>query len=87
MKRKILILLAVLTVMFAVPAVANAQIIDSGECGANGDNVTWTLDDVSKPFTGNAASVTPDTTGAAKIKFFVWTNNIQPVTNVEVMDL
>ncbi len=45
MKRKILILFAVLTVMFAVPVIANAEIIDSGECGADGANVTWTLDD------------------------------------------
>ena len=45
------------------------------------------LNVVSKPFTGGTATVTPDTAGAAKIKFFVWTNNIQPVTNVEVMDL
>ncbi len=42
---------------------------------------------VSKPFTGNAATVTPDTAGAAKIKFFVWTNNIQPVTYTKTMDL
>ena len=87
MKRKILILFAAFIVMLALPAVANAQIIDSGECGVDGDNVTWALDDASKPFTGGTATVTPETTGAAKIKFFVWTNNIQPVTNVEVMDL
>ena len=45
MKRKILILLSALIIMFALPVIANAQIIDSGECGANGNNVTWELDD------------------------------------------
>ncbi len=45
MKRKLLILLAAFIVMLALPAVANAQIIDSGECGKDGDNLTWTLDD------------------------------------------
>ena len=44
MKRKILILLAVLTAMFAVPVIANAEIIDSGTFGAE-NNLTWTFDD------------------------------------------
>ncbi len=45
------------------------------------------LNVVSKPFTGGTATVTPDTTGAAEIKFFVWTNTLQPVTYTETMDL
>ena len=45
MKRKLLILLAAFIVMLALPAVANAQIIDSGSCGVGGNNVAWTLDD------------------------------------------
>ncbi len=35
---------------------------------------------VSEPFTDGAATVAPDTAGAAKIKFFVWTNTVQPIT-------
>ena len=32
------------------------------------------------PITPAALTVAPDTAGAAKIKFFVWTNTVQPVT-------
>ncbi len=35
---------------------------------------------VSEPFADGTATVAPDTAGAAKIKFFVWTNTLQPVT-------
>ena len=45
------------------------------------------LNVVSKPFTNGMATVTPDTTGAAKIKFFVWTNTLQPVTLAKTIDL
>lgn len=45
MKRKIFSAIFVLTILLCVPLAANAEIIDSGECGAQGDNVTWTLDD------------------------------------------
>ena len=45
MKKRILIVLAALTMLLCIPLIANAQIIDSGTCGADGDNVTWTLDD------------------------------------------
>ena len=39
------------------------------------------LNVVSKPFTDGAASVAPSIAGAAKIKFFVWTNTVQPLTD------
>ena len=46
MKKKVLILTAVLVLVFAFSTItANAEIIDSGTCGADGDNLTWTLDD------------------------------------------
>ena len=45
MKRKIFGVIFVLTILLCVPLAVNAEIIDSGECGADGDNVTWTLDD------------------------------------------
>lgn len=45
MKKRIIGLLAILTFMFAIPMIANAAIVDSGECGKDGGNVTWTLDD------------------------------------------
>ena len=35
---------------------------------------------VSEPFADGAATVAPDTASAAKIKFFVWTNTVQPIT-------
>ena len=38
------------------------------------------LNVVSEPFADGTATVMPDTAGAAKIKFFVWTNVVQPVT-------
>ncbi len=43
MKKRILIVLAALTILLCVPLIANAA--TSGTCGANGANVTWTLDD------------------------------------------
>ncbi len=45
MKKRILLVLTVLTMLLCIPLIASAQIIDSGSCGADGDNVTWTLDD------------------------------------------
>lgn len=44
MKKKLLSMVFVLFMLCAVmPVIANAA--TSGNCGANGDNVTWTLDD------------------------------------------
>ncbi len=42
---------------------------------------------VSEPFTDGTATVAPDIAGAAKIKFFVWTNAVQPVTLAEEITL
>lgn len=45
MKKRILSLLVMLTMMCAfMPCIHAAEIVDSGECGAQGDNLTWTLD-------------------------------------------
>ena len=46
MKKRFLSLLLVLTMVLSLlPAsVFAADIVDSGECGAEGSNVTWTLD-------------------------------------------
>ena len=47
MKKRILSLVLVMAMVFAfVPCVAMvANAASSGTCGANGDNLTWTLDD------------------------------------------
>ena len=38
--------LAVVFVFSLLPGLkVNAAVVDSGNCGVNGDNVTWTLDD------------------------------------------
>lgn len=45
MKKQILVLMLVFTMVVAfVPCIHAATIVDSGECGAQGDNLTWTLD-------------------------------------------
>ncbi len=41
------------------------------------------LNVISVPFTNGTASITPETAGAADIKFFVWTSAAQPITNSE----
>ena len=41
----------------------------------------------STPFVDGAASMVPDTTGAASIKFFVWTNTMQPIVNAKEFSL
>ena len=45
--RIIIVLIAtfVLALLFGIIICNAAEIVDSGECGADGDNVTWTLDD------------------------------------------
>ncbi len=46
MTRKILGVLLALTVLIScLPIIAGAEITESGECGAQGENITWTLDD------------------------------------------
>ncbi len=46
MKKRILLVLTVLTMLLCIPLIANAEIIDSGKFGANiDDNLTWTFDD------------------------------------------
>lgn len=45
MKKRILVLMLVFTMVTAfVPCIHAATIVESGECGADGNNVTWTLD-------------------------------------------
>ena len=51
----------------------------------NGDGVL--LNVASKQFTGGTATVTPNTAGASKIKFFVWTNTLQPLTSAVTKNL
>lgn len=43
--KKLCGLIAIVCMLVCIPCAVNAAIIDSGECGADGDNVTWTLDD------------------------------------------
>jgi len=48
-------LLAILLLLL-IPVFSNADIINSGECGDNGDNVTWTIDDAGVlTISGNGA--------------------------------
>lgn len=43
--KKIFILMSAVCIAMCIPCFAKAAVIDSGNCGANGDNLTWTLDD------------------------------------------
>ena len=43
--KKLCGLIAIVCMLVCIPCAVNAAIIDSGECGADGDNITWTLDD------------------------------------------
>ncbi len=43
--KKIFILISAVYIAMCIPCFAKAAVIDSGNCGANGDNLTWTLDD------------------------------------------
>ena len=45
MKKLCIILLLAFALVFSLSSVAYAKIIDSGTCGADGDDLTWTLDD------------------------------------------
>ena len=64
-----------------------ATIFDGAAYAASYDADGVLLNVVSKPFTNGTATVTPDTAGAAKIKFFVWTNTLQPVTLAKTIAL
>ncbi len=44
LKKTLSIILTVLMIVTTVPFAFAADIVDSGECGADGDNLTWTLD-------------------------------------------
>ncbi len=58
-RRWLLGVLVMLAALILLPgAKASAQVVDSGSCGAEGDNVTWTLDD--------QGTVTISGTGAMK---------------------
>lgn len=72
---------------------------DGYEITADTDNGTYTayaaaydakntlIHVTTASFTNGAASMTLDTTGAAKIKFFVWTDTFKPVTLAKTLDL
>lgn len=46
MKKNLFVLLIIMSIFFVfMTVVHSAEIVDSGNCGADGDNVTWTLDD------------------------------------------
>ena len=49
MKRNLSLLFAIAImstiIIMLMPLAANAAVVDSGTCGAEGANVTWTLDD------------------------------------------
>jgi len=45
MKKLLGILFVTLLFVALLPTLANAEIVDSGTCGMDGDNLTWTLDD------------------------------------------
>ena len=49
MKKKLFWLLAALVATLCLLTIsASAATVASGECGANGNNVTWTLDDAGR---------------------------------------
>lgn len=45
MKKFFEVVLVLSMLLGCIPCIAGAEIVKSGNCGANGDNVTWTLDD------------------------------------------
>ncbi len=45
MKKRFIMLFAVMAMLLCLPIIANAEIVDSGNCGAQGDNVNYALDD------------------------------------------
>ena len=60
---KVFALLAILTALTVVCFAASAEIVDSGTCGKNGNNLTWTLEDDGKltiSGTGEMADYTYD---------------------------
>ncbi len=44
MKKLLAILVAILMIVTTVPFAFAADVVESGNCGANGDNLTWSLD-------------------------------------------
>ncbi len=44
LKKTLSIILTILMIVTAIPMAFAAEIVGSGECGADGDNLTWTLD-------------------------------------------
>ena len=56
MKKKILSLLLSLVMLAAfVPVSVSAEVVASGTCGADGDNVTWVLDGTTLTISGSGA--------------------------------
>lgn len=89
MKRKFLSLVVVMAMLIAfVPCIYAAAIVDSGTCGAQGDNLTWTLDDegtLTISGTGEMANWMP-----FSAPYSPWESNesIQNVSiNTEVMSI
>ena len=44
MKKTLSIILAILMIVTTIPMAFAADVVASGACGANGDNLTWSLD-------------------------------------------
>ncbi len=79
MKKKLLSILLVLSLMLAlVPAAFAADIVDSGTCGAEGDgsNVTWTLDETGLLTISGTGKIASGTGGS------IWSD--KPVLAVDI---
>ena len=79
MKARTLLMTAAAFIMAATAA--NAEVVASGNCGAEGNNVTWTLDD--------QGTLTLDGTGATTTVYYAktdqpWYNYESQITNVVV---
>ena len=84
MKRILVLILSILLIfMYTVPAFADttADIVDSGTCGANGDNLTWTLtgaDEYTLTISGSGAMKDYSNTGS-NVPWKAYTSKISEV--------
>ncbi len=73
------ILLLVLLVCL-LPVAAMGEIVDSGTCGAQGDNLTWTLDDAGKLTISGTGAMKEFANDSAS----PWYNNKSSILSVEI---
>ncbi len=85
MKKKLGIMFLVLSAILIIPFVAHAaEIIDSGTCGADGDNLTWTLDDGGTLTISGTGEM--NNYGGVNGDLSPWCDNTENITKVVIED-